>query len=512
MQRDGVNNSLWQFTLPAYTSKHIAIPNRVFDVLIVGGGITGVSTALQLQKAGKSCVLLEAYNLCYGTTGGTTAHLNTLIDTSYTNIEKYFGENSAQLVFQATSDAINLFKKNTEEYNIDCSFRELPGYLFAHDKKQTEELLKSEDAMAHAGLSIQEVKSIPVPISFDRAIEIAGQGQVHPTRYVYGIAQAFEAAGGVIVQNCFVRDVDEKEDMLHAQTSLGLAKAKNVVYATHIPPHINILDTVCAPYRSYALAVQLKDDNYPDAVIYDMDDPYHYYRTQEVLGKKYLVVGGEDHKTGHVENTEACFLNLESYVRKYYAVDSVVFKWSSQYYEPADGLPYIGDLPGFTKNMYVATGFSGNGITYSHVAAIVLTDLITKGNGKYTHLFSPKRIKPVAGFSNFVKENVDVAVQFFGKRLSREKIQELAEIAPGEGRVVKYEGEAIALYKDEHGGLHALNPICSHMKCEVSWNVSEKSWDCPCHGARYDMEGNVITGPATKGLSKIELEDLVAKE
>jgi Rieske Fe-S protein len=273
-----------------------------------------------------------------------------------------------------------------------------------------------------------------------------------------------------------------------------------------------LLHLRCAPYRSYAVAVELNGDNYPDHLIYDLYDPYHYFRTQEVMGKRYLIVGGEDHKTAHEENTTACLLNLEAYVRRYYDVKSVPFKWSSQYYEPADGLPYIGHMPGSPNgNIYVATGFSGNGMTWSHVSALVLHSMLTGVESSYIDLFAPGRIKPVAGFTNFVKENVDVAKELVKGYFTREKIESLSELARGEGKVISYEGEKIALFKDEGGQLHAVSPICTHMKCNVAWNTAEQSWDCPCHGARYDCDGNVITGPASKGLAKIDLEEVVEK-
>jgi Rieske Fe-S protein len=337
------------------------------------------------------------------------------------------------------------------------------------------------------------------------------QAQIHPTKYIHALADAFEHAGGYLVQNCGLEHF-ESNALVEVKTNLGKIKAKKLIFATHIPPSINLLHFRCAPYRSYAMAVKLNDDAYPKDLAYDMYDPYHYYRTHEVDGERYLIAGGEDHKTGHEDNAEFCFTKLENYISKYFDIKEVTYKWSSQYYEPADGIAYIGHLPGFTDNVYVATGYSGNGITYSHIAAITLKELITTGQSEYAKLFDPNRIKPVAGFTEFVKENMDVVKEFIGKRLNKEKIESLSEIAKGEGKVVKYEGESIALYRDEEGGLHAINPVCTHAKCIVQWNSSEKSWDCPCHGARYTANGEVLTGPATKALEIVSLKDLVKEE
>lgn len=467
-----------------------------------------VSAAHLFQKAGKKCLLLEAHSLGFGTTGGTTAHLNTIMDTPYNQTEKNFGEKNAQLVAQVTREAIEHIKQNINEYKIQCGFEELPAYLFSQDEKQTKELGDITEASIKAGLSIEYVNDIPVPIPFEKAIRIDRQAKFHPTKYLFALAKAFEHAGGIIVQNCRVTKAEENE-VIDVETSLGKVQAKQLIYATHIPPGVNLLHLRWAPYRSYVLAIRLANDNYPDGLVYDLYDPYHYYRTQEVNGKKYLIAGGEDHKTAHEENTDACFLRLESYVRKFFNVETIAFNWSSQYFEPADGLPYIGHLPGHPKNIYVATGYGGNGMTYSTVAALVLKDLLLHGTGKYTDLFNPNRIKPVAGFSNFVKENLDVAGELIGKIFPAEKLKELAALAYGEGKVVKFEGHNIALYKDEQGKLHAVNPVCTHLKCNVNWNMSEKTWDCPCHGSRFNWEGKVVTGPATYDLEMIELRELI---
>jgi glycine/D-amino acid oxidase-like deaminating enzyme/nitrite reductase/ring-hydroxylating ferredoxin subunit len=511
MKRDGATISLWQDTVQDASFTGNTATNATFDVLIVGGGITGITTALLLQKAGKRCVVAEAQNLCFGTSGGTTSHINTFFDTSYDMIRSDFGTEAAKLIAKATNASRDLFAQHVAEYDIDCGFEEKDGYLYAVDEGQAEELDKIYEASKEAGVAVEYVQNIPLPFPFVKAVRFRRQAQVHPTRYVQALAKAFEHLGGVVLENSFVEGFETENDVLAVRTASGTINARNLVYATHIPPGINLLHFRNAPYRSYAIAVTLNNESYPDALAYDMFDPYHYYRTQTIDGTNYLIVGGEDHKTAHEQNTEACFNNLIAHTREHFDVATVTHRWSSQYFEPADGLAYIGHLPGNPDNVFVATGYSGNGITYSHIAAITLSELILKRESEYADLFSPGRIKPVAGFANFVKENADVVAQFVGKRINAEKINALAEIAAGEGKLVKYEGDTIAVYKDESGKIYALNPVCTHAKCVVDWNSAEKSWDCPCHGARYDLNGNVVTGPARKGLEKIEIEDLLGR-
>ncbi|RAV98639.1 FAD-dependent oxidoreductase [Pseudochryseolinea flava] len=499
--RDGAHESLWQQTTFEYHSTSQWKNNQQFDVAIVGGGITGITTALLLQQAGKKCIILEAQNIGFGTTGGTTAHLNTLLDTPYQTIIKNFDRNSAKMIAQAAKDAISLIRQHVEIHDIDCGFQECSAYLFAQDEKQNKELDSTIEATLHAGVVVNEVHEIPVPINFTRAIEIPGQAKFHPLRYVYKLAQIFIENGGVITQYCRVTNAESKDDVVHVETSIGSVTCNTLIYATHIPPGINLIHLRCSPFRSYAMAVQLKDAKYPEHLAYDMYDPYHYYRTQEIDGKSYLIVGGNDHKTGEEKNTESVFLNLESHVRSYFNVERTTQRWSSQYYEPADGIPYIGVLPGNSKNILVATGFGGNGMIYSAVAARVLTDIITLNENALIDLFSPSRIKPIAGFQNFVSHNADVVKELFKKLKPIETLNSFADLAPGEGKVAKIEGETVGAYKDNNGAIHLVSATCTHMGCPVHWNSTEKSWDCSCHGARYSVDGKVLNGPTDRDLN-----------
>lgn len=510
IKRDGSCTSLWQDNILPYKTSNKPNDNLLYDVIIVGGGITGISTALLLQTAGKKCLVVEAANLCFGTTGGTTAHLNTLLDTPYTTISKNFGEENARLVATASKEAIDLIRNNIAIYDLDCGFEEADAFLYAQDEKQEKELADILEATRAAGVVASYSDEIPIDISFRKAIRVKGQAKFNPLPYVYGLASAFEKAGGIILQNCRVSNIEDNE-VVEVITTNGVFKTHDLVYATHIPPGINLLHLRCIPYRSYVMAVTLISKNYPQHLAYDMYDPYHYYRTQEVNGQQYLIVGGKDHKTAHEENTEHRFLELESHIREHFDVKEISYKWSSQYYEPADGLPYIGHIPGHPQGIYVATGFGGNGMTYSSVAAITLKEMLLNEESKYAGLFNPNRIKPIAGFTNFIKHNADVVRQFAGKWFSGEDLLQLADLAPGEGKIVNYNKHKVALYKDDDGALHAVNPACVHMKCEVKWNSAEKSWDCPCHGARYSYDGGLLNGPASGDLEVIEVKTLLEK-
>jgi glycine/D-amino acid oxidase-like deaminating enzyme/nitrite reductase/ring-hydroxylating ferredoxin subunit len=505
MKRDGALTSLWQTTVPDLIINDSIDTGTIYDVVIVGGGITGIATALELQKKGKRVLIAEAQNIGFGTTGGTTAHINNFFETPYSQLISDFGEDDTRLAAKMVQKAMGLIESNIREYNIDCGFKKVPGYLFALNEDQVKDLDEFYEGFEKVGIGVSASNSIPVKIPFVKAIEVPGQAYFHPTRYIHALAEAFIRGGGVILQQCRVTGVDEATQ-LKIETTKGTLQAHNLVYATHVPPGVNLLHFRCAPYRSYAMAFTLKnDEDYPTAMAYDMDDPYRYYRTQEIDGRKYFIAGGEDHKTAHEENTEGCFKRLEAYVRNFYEIDEVVYKWSSQYFDPTDGLAYIGTLPGHADNMFVATGYGGIGMTNSHIAAILISDLITTGKTEAAELFDPNRIKPVAGFNNFVKEAADVVQHLVGAVLPKEKLTELSDMAPGEAKVVRYEGHTLALYKDEQGKLHTVNSACTHIKCTVAWNSAEKSWDCPCHGSRFSPDGEMLTAPARKDLEVINL-------
>lgn len=496
MKRDGTKHSLWQDTTGDFETKRSA-STLSFDVIIAGAGITGITTGLLLQKAGKKVMIAEAHSIGFGTTGGITAHLNNFMDTPYYVMQKNFGEDNARLVAQSVKEALSLIKGNISSLDIECEYKELPGYLFSQDEKQTEELEKIRVSAAECGIESSYTQKIPLPIPFEKALEIPGQACFHPARYLNALAVEFERAGGIILEKCRIIKVEEGETCT-VHSSVGQYKSSQFIYATHIPPGVNLLHFRCAPYRSYALA--MKTNQAMNGLVYDMYDPYHYYRTQEIDGEIFFIAGGEDHKTGHEVNTENCFRKLEAHIKKYLPIDKIVNQWSSQYFEPTDGLPYIGRLPGHADSMFVATGFGGNGMIYSAVAAITLKDLILENKSPYEELYDPNRIKLVAGFSNFVKEAADVTGKLLGKIIPAEKLENLAELAPGEAVIAKYEGNKLAIYKNEDGQIYALSPACTHIKCDVAWNTAEKTWDCPCHGSRFSYTGEMLTGPARKDL------------
>jgi len=504
--RDGFNTSLWAVGSEENSGNGTTTNHEVYDVIIVGAGITGVTTALMLQRAGQQCLLVEAATAGFGTTGGTSAHLNTFFDATYPEIESDFGKDASKLVADSGKEAMSIIRNFIDEYTIDCDFEYKEGFLFSETEKETKQLLQILEASRSAGIEVIEARENDVPLVFDKALRFADQGQFHPLKYIKALLAEYLKLGGLLIENSFVSAVEHEGDLHKVNTGNSTITGKNLVYATHLPPGINVMNFTCAPYRSYVLAIALKDDDYPKGLSYDCQEPYHYFRSHIIDNQQYLVLGGEDHKTGHGDPEQA-FRNLEEYARQHFKIASIPYKWSSQYYVPVDGLPYIGEMPLSKSGTYVATGFNGNGMMFGTLSAKIISDQILGKTNNYSELFSPSRIKPVAGFTEFMKENADVAWHFVADRFSAEDLGSLAELHPGEGKIVEVKGEKLAAYKDEDGKITALSPTCTHAGCTVQFNSSEKSWDCPCHGGRFDLEGKVITGPPQADLKQVEIKN-----
>lgn len=506
MERDGHNKSIWQENhLQAFNSEI----SKHYDVVVVGGGITGVSTALKLQEQGRSCLIIEANKIGFGTTAGTSAHLNTVLDTPYTDIINKHGLEKAKLVAESARQAISIIQRNVARHSIDCNFFKCNGYMFATNSEEKDSLIGIKDAIREVGTCCEETKSVPLHDTFDYAIEFDEQGYFHPTKYLKGLLDAFISLGGNVIERVVVEATEANGDHLQIQTSSGLkVTAHDVVYATHTPPGIQLMSFRLAPYRSYIQVWGLADAaDYTDAVIYDMKEPFHYIRPLKMGTQRYLMIGGQDHKTAAHQNEKLNFLELEAFVRANYNVTDKAYQWSSQYYESQDSLPFIGHYPGpGNDRLYLATGFGGNGMIFGSLSAEIITELILDGENRYANLYSPARFGPLSSIGAALRDNLDVVKHFVADRFAVNKIDGLAELARGEGKVLRYDGENIGIFKDLHGKIHAINPTCTHAMCTVKWNNTEYSWDCPCHGARYSPDGDLLNGPTVKNLNRFDLQ------
>lgn len=498
LQQGGMTQSLWSKTAAGPAYPRYERRNLHFDVAIVGGGITGVTLATLLTLAGKRVALLEARALASGVTGGTSAHLTETLDTRYYELESKFGAEGARLAAQSTREAIDTIADLTSCYGIECGFQRVPGYLFTEHPEKVDELERELDAARRAGVKV-EPTSAPLPFPARLALQFPDQAEFHPTAYVLGLARQVLSSGSQIFERSRVVSVDDGEPCEVVLEHGASLTADYVALVTHAPLNRLLLQTKIAHYRSYVVSGPV--ETAVRGLFWDTDDPYHYVRSFTHAGTLQLIVGGEDHKTGQETDTEAPFERLTRYSARF-GLTAPTARWSAQVIEPVDGLPFIG-RNALSERVLIATGFSGNGLTFATIAAKILRDVCLGAQNPYASLYQATRVKPLASLLNFLGENLDFPLHLIGDAIRPPEARSLEEVDRGQGKIVRVAaGQRLAVYRDHAGALHALSPVCTHLGCQVAFNAVERSWDCPCHGSRFDIDGRVIDGPATEPLVK----------
>ena len=500
------------------------------DVVIVGGGIAGLSTAYLLSKSGKKVILFEDGYIGSGETGRTTAHITHALDDRYYNLEKLHGKEGAHIAAESHTAAINILEAIVNEEKIDCDFEKLNGFLFLDSTDIKESLNNELEATHRAGIKSTEIISKVPNLSFDTGpcLLFPNQAQFHPLKYLKGLSEAILCYGGKIYTETHVQDILLPNEI---KTSDGYtAFAKNIVIATNAP----IIDKVSKiyekqqAYRTYVIGARIKKDKVPHALYWDTGNqnsentvaPYHYVRIQRngEDDSKYdlLIVGGEDHLTGNItddKDLQQRYTNLESWTRNRFPIEDIEFRWSGQVLEPKDGIAFIGHNPSDDekKNVFIATGDSGNGITHGTIAGIILTDLILGKTNPWVPLYNPSRVpreklNNSQGFENKNKDENTNNNKKESSSLSKNKDNKLKKTSLQDLDIeqgIVQEEEKIAAYKDSNNKLHRYSAVCTHLGCTVVWNNSEKSFDCPCHGSRFSaITGEVINGPANNKLDK----------
>jgi glycine/D-amino acid oxidase-like deaminating enzyme/nitrite reductase/ring-hydroxylating ferredoxin subunit len=484
------------------------------DVCVIGSGITGLTTAYMLQKEGFSVVLLEAWDLMAGESCRTTAHLTAVVDTRYFMLDSLFGQEASRLVAVSHMAAINRIEALVREENIDCDFERVPGYLVAteghhHAFDREQEAARNAgfaDMTVHAKVPMRHVAQMGPVLEFPR------QATFHPVNYLLGLTQAFTRLGGRIFTHTRVVEI-KGGAQAYVKTEDGFrVNARHIVVATHTPINDRVkMHTKQAAYRTYVIAYQIPKDMYPAFLLWDMDDPYHYVRIMRAGDHDMLVVGGEDHKTGQAHDMAERYRRLEHWAGRFFTTPGPVkYRWSGQIMEPVDALAFIGRNPMDDDNVYIATGYAGNGYTYGTIAGILLTDLVLNRVNSWQELYDPAR-KTIKAAATYVRENTNAVGHMVKDWAAASEVGSIDDIAPGEGALIRRGASKVAVYRDEHGTAHECSAVCTHLGCIVQWNSGEKSWDCPCHGSRFDTEGRVLTGPAVTPLSREPAEEAQPK-
>jgi glycine/D-amino acid oxidase-like deaminating enzyme/nitrite reductase/ring-hydroxylating ferredoxin subunit len=488
------DDSPWADSAPLPTFPTLE-QNLEADVVVVGGGITGLTLAALCAESGRNVVLLERNRLGSGTTGRTTAHLTASLDIEYRKLVARFGEEHARRVIESVMASIDEIERRA---GGRCGFRRMPGFRFSESPRDVSALEEEAAFARQLGLDAEFVRDAPLPFSCAGALRIEEQAAFQPAAYLGVLVEATRRAGGRIFEESpVIEATDEGVALAHGPR----VEAERVVDATHTPVGlVASIQTRVGAWTSYVVAARLERP-LTHALFWDCDDPYHYIRTVNGDGSL-ILVGGEDHHTGSEVDPHTRFAALESWTRRRFPVLGFEARWSHELFEPADGLPYIGPLPG-SRSRLVAAGYSGTGMTFGTVAAFALHQLVTTGESVLEPLFSPSRLKPLASAGPVVEENVRIGWRFLADRLRR-RGGALDDLGRDEGRVERIEGEQLAVYRDVRGDLHFLSPRCTHMGCIVAWNDAEKTWDCPCHGGRFHRTGKVVYGPPTADLEHDE--------
>lgn len=513
----GETISVWMATTSEIESDGKLMEDTSADVVIVGAGIAGMTTAYLLTREGKRVVVLDDGAIGGSMTGRTTAHLVNALDERFYELERLHGERGARLAAASHTAAVDRIEAIVREENIDCGFERLDGYLFAPPDESKEKLEDELKATHRAGLTETElVERAPIK-DFDtgKALRFPNQAQFHPLLYLKGLARAIRRDGGRIYTETHADKIEGGEKSARVETGDGrIVTAFAVVVATNSPVNDRFaIHTKQAPYLTYVIGARVPRGSVTKALYWDTPDPYHYVRlvsldtADSTEAKEYdlLIVGGEDHKTGQADDANKRFSWLERWTRtRFPMIEEIEFQWSGQVMEPVDGLAFIGRNPMDDDNVYIATGDSGNGMTHGTIAGILLTDLIVGRTNEWETLYDPTR-KTLKALPEFASENLNVAAQYTDL-VTPGDVDSADEIKPGEGAIIRHGLKKVATYRDEAGAVHERSAVCVHLGCIVDWNSKEKTWDCPCHGSRYDAKGSVFQGPANSDLAPVDKE------
>ena len=500
------SNPVWQVESGPETFTPLR-ENLRADVCVVGAGIAGMSVAYFLSRAGKKVVVVEDSAVGGGQTGLTTAHLASAQDDRFFSIEEMHGREGARLAYESHQEAVDAIERISREEGIDCDFRKLDGYLFLAPEHERDHLVRELDAARRAGFAGVELLDRIPRTAFDSGpcIRFPRQGRFHPLKYLRGLARAVHGRGGHIFTGSHVEEVHGGAEA-YVRTSDGFTvHADALVVATNSPMNDRlVIHTKQAPYLTYVIGASVDPKALPDALLWDSGDPYHYVRLQEVRRdgelRHVLIVGGEDHHTGEDYDDGERFDTLEAWTRERFPIAEVEFRWSGQVFEPIDYMGFIGRNPGGPDNVYVATGDSGQGMTHGTIAGILIADLVQGIDNPWATLYDPGRISLRAA-KEFVSTNVQVASHYLEWVTgSEDEVETEQEIEPGTGAVIRRGSAPIAVYRDEEGTRHEMSAVCTHLGCIVHWNGVAKTWDCPCHGSRFEPGGAVLNGPAPVGL------------
>lgn len=469
------------------------------DVAIVGGGIAGLTAALLLKRAGKTVAVIEAAQIAAGVSGHTTAKVTSLHQLIYADLIREIGEQKARVYAESNQAAIEQVAAFVAEEDIDCDFSRQNAYTYAETADQLDQITAEVEAASRLGLPASFVQQTTLPFKIAGAVKFANQAQFHVRKYLLHLAAKIVGDGSYVLEQTRVTGVEEGAPC-EVKTHHGVIRASDVLITTHAP----ILDqglffAKTYPKRSYIVAAEIPSDRAPVGMFIGSGSDYHSIRTTPYGDQTLLLIGGGGHNVGTVTQTEERYQKLEAFARSRFGVERINYRWSTQDLVSFDKLPYIGKLTPFSEHVFVATGFSLWGMTKGTLAGMLLFDRVLGFENAWAALYEATRVTPFMQPES-LRENVQVGVHWLGDRLKGFTAGSLANLQPGEAKILNLEGKKVAAYRNPQGEVAAVSAICSHLGCVVNWNSAEQSWDCPCHGARFNCRGEVLQGPAIADL------------
>jgi glycine/D-amino acid oxidase-like deaminating enzyme/nitrite reductase/ring-hydroxylating ferredoxin subunit len=478
--------------------------NEQCDVVVVGSGIAGLSTAYELSLRGRAVIVIDRGPIAGGMTARTSAHLAPLCDDLMSEMQKIKGADLARLFYKSQAAGVDRIEQIQREENIDCDFRRLDGFLFQGDGMPADVIDEELDAVRGAGAKVERLVGVPLSGCDKRhVLRYPDQATFHPLKYLAGLAKGCAKRGVRFFAHTPVMEVAEEGGAVTAKTARGSIRAGHAVIATNSP----IVDQVAlhskmAPYRTYVLGFAIARGALPDALYWDTEEPYHYVRLQPgEAGKDFVLVGGEDHKSGEANDAEKRFAQLEQWARgKIPALEQVTHRWSGQVLDTIDYVGFVGKNPS-SDYTYVHTGDSGQGLTHGAAGAMLNAALVTGESSPWEELYAPGRT-PIKAAKNWVTENV-TALKNLSEYVAPGEIGSADELQPGEGGILRSGLKKIAAYRDIKGDLHQHSAACTHLGCHLHWNSFESCWDCPCHGSMFGPDGRVMNAPAIGDLEPV---------
>ena len=471
------------------------------QVCVVGAGIAGLSTAYLLAKAGKSVAVLDDGPVGGGMTRMTTAHLTHAIDDHYYEVERLHGRDGARLAAESHTAAINRIEAIVREEKIGCDFARVDGYLFLAEDDSLETLEKELAASHRAGLAgVTRLERAPLGFDTGPCLRFPQQAQFHPLKYLAGLTKALQQLGGRVYTGSHAQTIEGGTPAL-VHVGEHVVTADAVVVATNVPVNDRVaIHTKQAPYMTYVIGARVPRGAVPAVLAWDTGDPYHYVRTAPFEEDDLLIVGGEDHKSGQAEDTVERHARLEAWTRaRFPMAQDVAFRWGGQVMETVDYLSFTGRNPLDKDNVYIHTGDSGMGLTHGTIAGMLLCDLILGRSNPWAELYDPPR-KRLGAARDYASENLNFARQY-ADWVTPGEVRSADDIPPGSGALMRRGFHKLAVYRDPQGELHEHSAVCPHLGCIVHWNAAQTTWDCPCHGSRFDCDGHVVNGPANRDLA-----------